>query len=117
MDELSERIKRVRQDLAAIERLLNGTSGSLSAPLRESAAPADSLKELKLAVDEMRAFLWAHFSPALQQVDQEIFAETGAMAPPLTRHPVPASEIRSFFEEVQNLATMVVERHMNGEHS
>jgi hypothetical protein len=67
------------------------------------------MKTLKEAIDESRAFLWSYFQRA-------------AARPALAPEPVPVQEaaprspqakpIDSFFDEIENLATRIVEKHM-----
>ncbi len=117
MEDLCGRIQRVRQDLAAIEEQLNW-----AAPRRpEAAGPEnaviDGVRELKAAVDEMRVFLWSYFEH-LTQSDRELPLPDPLMATATLEQvdpaaPPPPCEIHSFFEDVQSLATRLVERHMN----
>jgi hypothetical protein len=95
VDELSERILRVRLDLAAIEELLSGSLSRNYPKIHESDTPLEGIKSLKLQVDQMRSFLWA-YKRSVEQADQKA--------------------AKSFFDEVQSMATLAVERHMNPPH-
>jgi hypothetical protein len=115
MDDLSARVRHVRQELGAIAEQLNRAAPEVThANLIPEPEVAEDLLALKAAIDEMRAFLWAYFEAARQS---QISAEQGTVPAnlDLSEHSDPEEACEgSFFEKVQSLATTVVEKHMMG---
>lgn len=133
MKELAARIERVRVDLSVIQQeLTTGAAweektGSEPDPAKTPDVDLATLKQLKSVVDEMRHFLWWLLQEiALESgatVDESLqnfrFYRAAAMLRSLRAGmedaPAPdPGEVRSFVDALQSIATVVVDRHMNG---
>ena len=119
MGPVSERIRRVCLELAVLEKQLTALASSQAEAASPESIPLHEMIALKTAVDEIRAFLWAYLHGVLQP-------EAGSAGVPgqsLAQRPLcnpddlmrEKPELRSFFEEVQALATRLVEKHMNND--
>jgi hypothetical protein len=113
VEALSNRVRRICEDLAVIEKQLDSTAEPHPDVIPAADILAQDMKTLKEAIDETRAFLWSYFQ------------RTAAEGPARPPEPVPVQEaaprnvglpqaepIDSFFEEIENLATRIVEKHM-----
>jgi hypothetical protein len=113
VEALSNCVRRVCQDLAAIEEQISSTDSPAAA---EDATIAEDMKALKGAIDETRAALWTYFQRT--HPDQKPLASAFAQKIPPPA-PVGAADLRqkeelcSFFDEIQMLATRIVEKHMS----
>jgi hypothetical protein len=107
VEDLTKRIRRVRQDLFAIEKKVTALA---TCP---AAIPMEDMKALKVAVDEMRAFLWSYFQGLIEESERELL-DRRKLPPPKPPQRASQPQVQSFFEEVQSLTSQVVERHMNG---
>jgi hypothetical protein len=128
MDNLAERIRRVIVDLQAVQYSLtrdvaytapHGAEGNAYRP------DIEEIKRLKDVVDNMRTVLWSYFESAARH-DGHDFGDTlqtlrmqrttemlHAMNLDMQDKPLPdAAETRSFFEALQQVASVVVDRHM-----
>jgi hypothetical protein len=117
VEALSNRVRRVCQELATIEQQISSTDQLSIAAVEADAALTEEMKALKGAIDETRAALWSYFQrtqPGPEQSFPTRFPQKIAL--PVSAN---AGEVRqkeelcSFFDEIQMLATRIVEKHMN----
>ena len=131
-DDISQRIRRVTEDLRAIQEELN-RAASLDPERPERSRLLNELVTLELladfrsAIDHLRTFLWAYVEAATRKsggsVDSALLAVRIQRATELLRmlrqqltaqdsSPVP--EARTLFEEISAIAHTAYDRHLEG---
>lgn len=129
MSELSVRIRRVTEDLEAIQSQLDGAAQGAASErdsiLREL-ANTTMLQDLKTAVDHMRHLLWSYIEAAtkkgvdvqetlqtvrMQRVTEMLRILEPTVAETKTSH---APEAESFFDLIHQIANKTIERHGQG---
>jgi hypothetical protein len=127
MADLTTRIRRVTEDLQAIQSELNTAAHSHAAAqerervMRELAA-TDLLHEFKGAVDHMRHLLWSYIESAQKSEDVQRTLERVRMRrvtemlkvlePDVDERKMDATpEMDSFFDAVQKIASKALDRH------
>jgi hypothetical protein len=114
VEALTNRVRRVCQDLATIEEQLSLTAKQQAGLDPVTDVLAEDMKALKDAIDETRAFLWSYFqSTALPSSERPPELSSGQEAVPPKVELSASRTIDSFFEEIQSLATRIVEKHMS----
>jgi len=117
VEALSNRVRRVCEDLATIGQHINSTNQSVDLAAGTDAALTEEMKALKGAIDETRAALWAYFQRTQPGPEQTFPAnppqKTAAVVSAGANEVRQKEELSSFFEEIQMLATRIVEKHMN----
>ena len=69
MDEVTARIERVAEDLRVIQQELNLAAMQTQADPEEEPVSVEALENLKLALDQMRHFLWFYCQVINQDSD------------------------------------------------
>jgi hypothetical protein len=127
MSDLTTRIRRVTEDLQAIQNeLVHATrpqadDGERERILRELAG-SDMLHEFKSSVDHMRHMLWSYIESArkdenikrtLERVRMKRVTEMLEILEPdiIERRMNDAPEAESFFDAIQKIAGKALERH------
>jgi hypothetical protein len=129
MSELTARIRRVTEDLKAIQEQLSSAARH-DAPAAERDAAMDEMlnveliNEFKTSVDHMRHMLWSYIeassskgklpvSSALQSVRMQRVTEMLKILQPSVDNAQNASspEAKSFFEVIHNIANSAVDKH------
>ena len=129
MSDLTRRIRRVTDDLHAVQDVLNAAARP-DAPVSERDAVMEELinmhilDEFKASVDNMRHLLWSYIeasnaknvhgvSHTLQQVRMQRVTEMlRILQPNVEESKMAASpESKSFFEVIQKIANSAVDRH------
>lgn len=127
-DQLSATIRRVTEELQALQSAIQANPLSRDSTGAAQGPDLDAVQSLKSAVDHMRHFLWAYletaaagensqqFERTLQNVRMERTAELLRALKDQVRggnaSQLPAA--RSFFEEVQDIASRIVDRAQDG---
>jgi hypothetical protein len=125
--DLTTRIRRVTEDLQAIQLELNSAAkDNAPAPQRDrmlrELASSDLLHEFKGAVDHMRHLLWSYIESAQKDENIERTLERVRMrrvtemlqilAPDVNERRMDSTpEIDSFFDAVQKIANKALDRH------
>jgi hypothetical protein len=129
MSELSTRIRRVTNDLKAIQEQLSSAARH-DAPVEERDAAMDEMlnveliNEFKTSVDHMRHMLWSYIeassskgkltvSSALQSVRMQRVTEMLKILQPSvdSTQDTTTPEARSFFEVIHTIANSAVDKH------
>jgi hypothetical protein len=132
MSELTSRIRRVTEDLRAIQDELGSAAMSTPGSAERERVMAEMMDlelvhELKSAVDHMRHLLWSYIEAAsqsdrgenvsqtLRTVRMQRVTEMLKILQPSVRESEIASEpeAESFFEVIQSIANSALERHHN----
>lgn len=123
---ISERIRRVTDDLRAIQQQLDAASRRdlTAAPqteLIDDLLNFELVKEFKSAVDNMRYILWGYIEAAshtggdvdlaVQNVRMQRTTEMLRVLAERTDLSVPIPQARTFFEEVQEIAQSAIRKH------
>ena len=129
MSDLVTRIRRVTEDLKAIQEKLNAAAQPGAPPaererIMEALLQADMVNEFKTAVDNMRHLLWSYIEAAsakspqnvtrtLQAVRMQRVTEMLRILQPTVDEVEMAStpEARSFFDVIHKIANSTVDRH------
>ena len=130
-DDISQRIRRVTEDLRAIQEELN-RAASLDPERPERSRLLNELVTLELladfrsAIDHLRAFLWAYVEAATGKsggsVDSALQAVRIQRATELLRmlrqqltaqNSSPVPEVHTLFEEISALAHTAYDRHVS----
>jgi hypothetical protein len=125
--DLTTRIRRVTEDLQAIQVELNAAAkGNAPAPERDrimrELASSDLLHEFKGALDHMRHLLWSYIESAQKDENIERTLERVRMKrvtemlrilePDVAERTMDTTpEVDSFFEAVQKIASKALDRH------
>ncbi len=120
MEELATRIRRIAGELEAVQEQLN--DAALHPQTSQLALPFEDIRDFKLAVDNMRNFLWSYLEAGAMP-DWESTVQTFRMQratdmlrsvrTQLEQHlDAGAPETHSFFEEINSLANVVVDKHL-----
>jgi len=114
LEALTNRVRRVCQDLACIEEQLSSKAKPDNEGVPGEAVPPEDMKALRVAIDETRAFLWSYFQGSASPRPERAQPAPGPEAAASPNVELPATRsIDSFFEEIQSLATRIVEKHMS----
>jgi hypothetical protein len=133
MSELTNRIRRVTEDLHAVQEVLN-SAAQPNAPAAERDAVMEELismrilDEFKTSVDNMRHLLWSYIEASntknahgvaatLQHVRmQRVTDMLRILQPNMQESKMAASpESKSFFEVIHKIASSTTDRHLEGE--
>jgi hypothetical protein len=115
VEALANRVRRVCEDLASIEEQLSlTTTKQPPGSVPEGNTLAEDMKTLKDAIDETRAFLWSYFQSTAAPISEASAELTLGQETASPGAELPTTKIiDSFFEEIESLATRIVEKHMS----
>jgi hypothetical protein len=129
MPELSTRIRRITQDLHAVQEQLSSAArpdapASLRDSVMEEMVNAEMISEFKTAVDHMRHLLWSYIEAAsskgqldvsdtLQNVRMQRVTEMLRILQPTVdgAKKTPSAEAKSFFEVINTIANSAIDQH------
>ncbi|MGH9650816.1 MAG: hypothetical protein ACRD3A_07720 [Terriglobales bacterium] len=130
VEEVSQRIRRVTEDLRAIQEELNRAAAldperPERSRLLDELVTLDLLADFRSAIDHLRTFLWAYVEAATRKsggsVDstlQEVRIQRATEMLRMLREQLsapnstPVPEVRSLFEEISALAHTAYDRHV-----
>ena len=129
VEEVSQRIRRMTEDLRAIQEELNQTAAldpehPDRSRLLNELVTLELLADFRSAIDHMRTFLWAYVEAATRKsgasVDSTLQVARIQRATEMLRmlrqqftapNSVPVPEVRTLFEEISTLAHTAYDRH------
>ena len=128
MNEITERIARVTDELRIIQRQLDESTRRVAArqEMVDSLVAGDLLNDLKSAVDNMRQFLWSYIEATAEGPEEMKTAIQGYRMQRVTEMLRVLREsdeeelhktkyAHSFFEEINNIAHEAVDRYKEEE--
>lgn len=133
MSELTERIRRVTQDLQVIQETLSDAAASGTPPearerIMEELLDMSMITELKAAVDHMRHLLWSYIEASsnknphmvtrtLQAVRMQRVTEMLKILQPGVEEARESKlpEAKGFFDAIQQIAASAIDKHGTGQ--
>ena len=128
VEELSQRIRRMTDDLRAIQEELNRAAAADPQNSHlEGVVPLELLAEFRSVIDHMRTFLWAYMEAATRRacgsVDSTLQTARAQRAAEMLHqlreqlsapNSIPVPEVRSLFAEINAIAHTAYDRHLPG---